>query len=167
MRNPFADRIAVAKLDLAQRIADPEQTARLREWIANAENAVLLACPACGSHEQLRDITIYPGTCAGEYARLGDGTIDFEGCGETDIHWDAGEAPANNVECHACQWEGKQEDLILARDEDEDEHEECEDCQVNGWDCETHGEAKKLAYQAAHADPERTVAVLRATGLAE
>jgi hypothetical protein len=53
-------------------------------------------------------------------------------------------------------------------DEDDDEHGvECEDCNVNGEDCRTHGAVFKAARQAIAADPERTLAVLVAAGLAE
>jgi hypothetical protein len=145
-----------------------ERIDRLDEQIAQLDGATMLACPQCGGYEELADVTMYPGVCGGEYVRLANGTIDFSGDGDTEIIWDAGEEPEGkkSVQCEACGWVGRRDQLGEPRPEDEDDEFECEDCSVNGLDCRVHGEAAKAAMRAVHANPTATLSVLKAGGLA-
>lgn len=165
--NPFQERIDLIHVELAGTSRTIERSAQLREQLAQLEGAIALACPRCKEHEGLADVTMYPGVCDGTFARLTDGTVDFEGDGETDICWDMGEPPKDlhTVQC-SCGWTGRKDDLVVFVPEPEDEL-ECEDCNVNGDGCRTHGEAFKAARQAIAADPDRTLAALRGAGLLE
>lgn len=178
--NPFDDTIALVKLERAEAsrlldaqggrgVALAEQIDRLDEQIRRMEDATALACPNCGEYDCLSDVTMYPGLCDGTFARLADGTVDFAGDGETDIAWESGKAPkgGKSVECD-CGWSGKPSQLVEYSPDDEDGQPiECEDCDVNGQDCRTHGAAYRAAQQAIAADPDKTRAVLIAAGLAE
>lgn len=148
-------------VELAERID------RLDEQIAHLDGAVLLACPQCNGTEELADVTMYPGVCSGEYAKLADGTIDFSGDGETEVIWDGGIEPEGkkSVQCESCGWVGRQDQLVEYVPEPEDE-DECEDCSVNGLDCKTHGAAMRAAMHAVRHHPEQTVEVLQAARLA-
>ena len=149
-------------VELAERID------RLDEQIARLDGAHFLACPKCNGTEELADVTMYPGICNGEFVRLADGEIDFSGDGETEIIWEGGEAPKNGhtVQCESCGWSGPSAELRPYVPEDEDGEFECEDCNVNGLDCKTHGAAMRAALHAVRHNPEQTLSVLQATKLA-
>ena len=140
---------------------------KVEEQIAELEAAATLACPQCGRYEDLTDVTMYPGLCDGKFWRDAHGKVDFEpSVGETEIVWDAGKLADDPVQC-SCGWVGKRAQLVEAKDEDEDDPYPCEDCDVNGRGaCRTHGEATLAAMHAIYTDPDRTLAVLKASGLA-
>jgi hypothetical protein len=136
-----------------------------------SDDTITLVCPNCGS-DHLAEVSLYAGTCAGRWYAIGSGDDEprFDGDGYTDIAWDSGEPVKDgNAQCLACFWTGKASDLKDEGDaelEDEDGGFYCEDCDVNGYDCRTHGEAIAKAVDAARNNPSATLSVLRAGGLA-
>lgn len=167
--NPYQENLDRLVDELGMLSGAEGRISELNAQIKRMAGATALACPQCRQHDHLADVTFYPGVCNGTFARLADGEIDFDGDGDTDVIWESGVAPTdgNTVQCDACGWTGNQHQLVTYEERPDDDGFECEDCNVNGEGCQTHGAAFKAARQAIMADPDRVFAALVATGLVE
>lgn len=80
---------------------------------------VVLACPECGSTEEVGSNDVVAATARGRWVRDANGEPRFHPEGWTEVHWDSQEtSDTHPAICEACGWSGPEAELVVPDEED-------------------------------------------------